>query len=138
MLKKRFFISWIFASLIMAVASFVWHGLILNDLQFVPRPIEIFYLLAALVYVVIGFTLTFVYTYLSMGLGIKLKGFLMGMALGFFIYLIAFVLGISFKGSGTAHLMVDFLWQMLEQGFGGATIAGIYYLAKRRDLFFAE
>lgn len=55
------------------------------------------------------------------------------MALGFFIYLIAFVFGISFKGSGTEHIVVDFAWQMIEQGIGGGVIGFVYAMAKRRD-----
>ncbi len=133
MLKKRFFISWGFATLVMLFFSFLWHGVILNDLIHIPKPYELFYSLAALTYVVIGFVLTFVYTYLSMGIGIKMKGGLMGMALGFFIYLIAFVFGISFKGSGTEHIVVDFAWQMIEQGIGGGVIGFVYAMAKRRD-----
>ncbi len=133
MLRRRFFTAWGLSTLVMLALSFTWHGLLLNDLMHVPSPRGLFYLLALVVYVVIAFALTFVYTYLSMGIGIRLKGSLMGLSMGFFIYLIAFVLGISFKGSGTEHLVVDFLWQMIEQGFGGAVVGTVYYLAKRRD-----
>jgi MFS family permease len=133
MLKRRFFISWGLSSVLMLILSFTWHGLLLNDLIHIPHPEWLFYMLALLAYLVIGFSLTFVYTYLSMGIGIRLKGSLMGLAMGFFIYLVAFVLGISFKGSGTEHLVVDFMWQMLEQGFGGTVIGIVYTLARRRD-----
>jgi hypothetical protein len=57
----------------------------------------------------------------------------MGIAFGFFIYLIAFVLGISFKGTGAAHVVVDFIWQMIEQGVGGSVVGLIYMLARRYD-----
>lgn len=138
MLKKRFILSFFLSTIVMMAASYVWHGLILNDLQFVPQPHFLFYTLAVLTYLIIGFALTFVYTYLSMGIGLKFKASLMGLAFGFCIYLIAFVFGVSFKGSGTEHVVVDFMWQMLEQGMGGATIGFIYLLAKRRDKFLAE
>jgi len=133
MLKKRFFIAWGLATVVMLFFSFIWHGVILNDLIHVPKPYVLFYSIASLTYVVIGFVLTFVFTYLSMGIGIKMKGGLMGVALGFFIYLIAFVFGISFKGSGTEHIVVDFAWQMIEQGIGGGVIGFVYAMAKRRD-----
>ena len=133
MLKKRFFIGWGLATVVMLFFSFIWHGVILNDLIHVPKPYVLFYSIASLTYVVIGFMLTFVFTYLSMGIGIKMKGGLMGVALGFFIYLIAFVFGISFKGSGTEHIVVDFAWQMIEQGIGGGVIGFVYAMAKRRD-----
>jgi len=73
-----------------------------------------------------------------MGIGIKLKGSLMGMALGFFIYLIAFVFGVSFKGSGFQHIVVDFIWQMIEQGVGGSVVSAVYLLARRRDQVFGD
>ncbi len=133
MLKKRFLLSWLLSSILMFALSIFWHGVILNDLKFIPQPHSLFYSLAGLAYIVIGFTITFVFTYLSMGIGIKLKGSLMGIALGFFIYLIAFVLGVSFKGAGTQHIVVDFLWQMIEQGIGGGIVGSVYALARRRD-----
>ncbi len=121
----------------MAAASLIWHGVILNDLNFIPKPAHIFYSLFTLTYVVIGFALTFVYNYLSMGIGLKLKSSIIGVTMGFFIYLIAFVLGVSFKGNGgTPHVLMDFIWQMLEQGAGGSVIGLIYMLARRRDKFF--
>lgn len=138
MLKKRFIISWFLSSILMFGLAMLWHGVLLNDLKFIPTPHTLFYFLAVLAYIVIGFTLTFVFTYLSMGIGIKLKGSLMGVALGFFIYLIAFVLGVSFKGSGNQHIVVDFLWQMIEQGVGGGVVGTIYMLARRRDQVFAD
>lgn len=122
----------------MMLFSYLWHGVILNDLIHVPKPYFLFYSLSLLVYAVIGFILTFVFNYLSMGIGLKMKGSLMGMALGFFIYLIAFVFGVSFKGSGTEHVVVDFIWQMVEQGLGGSVVAFVYFLAKRRDRVIAS
>lgn len=133
MLKRRFFVAWGLSTIAMLMLSFAWHGLLLNDLMHIPTPEWLFYSLALLAYLTIGFALTFVFTYLSMGIGIRLKGSLMGLAMGFFIYLVAFVLGVSFKGSGTEHVVVDFLWQMMEQGFGGAVIGAVYFLARRRD-----
>lgn len=133
LLKKRFFIAWGLSVFVMICLSFLWHGLLLNDLIHIPQPHFLFYSLGLLAYSVIGFTLTFVYVYLSMGIGIRMKGGLMGTALGFFIYLIAFVFGLSFKGTGTEHVVVDFIWQMIEQGIGGGVVGFVYAMAKRRD-----
>jgi hypothetical protein len=133
MLKRRFFVAWIFSAIAMMGLSLFWHGIVLNDLIYIPKPHALFYALAFLAYTVIGFALTFVFTYLSMGIGIKMKGSLMGLAMGFFIYLVAFVLGISFKGNGTEHVVVDFMWQMIEQGLGGGVIGSVYMLARRRE-----
>ncbi len=133
MLKRRFLVAFSLSTSVMIALSLLWHGAVLNDLIFIPKPVALFYALALLTYFLIGFVLTFVFTYLSMGIGIKLKGSLMGLALGFFIYLIAFVLGVSFKGGNTAHVVVDFTWQMIEQGVGGSVVSAVYLLARRRD-----
>lgn len=133
MLRRRFLVAWGLSSAVMMLLSYVWHGLVLNDLMHIPSPHALFYALAFGVYILIGFSITFIFTYLSMGIGVRMKGSLMGIASGFFIYLIAFVFGISFKGNGTEHVVADFLWQMIEQGVGGAVIGGVYALARRRD-----
>lgn len=133
MLKKRFFISWMLSTCLMIFISLIWHGVVLTDLKFIPSPTILFYLLFVFVYIMIGFTLTFTYNYLSMGIGLRLKSSLIGVTLGFFIYLIAFVFGVSFKGSGTVHVVLDFVWQMIEQGIGGSMVGFIYMLAKRYD-----
>lgn len=117
----------------MMAVSYLWHGVLLNDLLFIPQPAELFYSLAVLTYILIGFVLTFVYNYLSMGIGLRMKSSFMGVALGFFIYLIAFVLGVSFSGGDTTHVMIDFLWQMIEQGIGGSVVGFVYLMARRHD-----
>lgn len=113
--------------------SLIWHGVLLNDLAHIPKPEYLFFLLLTLVYLCMGFALTFLYNYLKFGIRVKMRGSLIGGAFGFFIYLVAFVLGISFKGEGAEHIIVDFLWQMVEQGIGGAVIGFVFAMAERRD-----
>ena len=133
MFRKRFTFSWIASTLFMLGLSFLWHGIVLNDLDKLAFPPVLFAGLASLTYVVIGFALTFAYTYFSMGIKFKLKGIAIGAALGFFLYLIAFTLGVSFAGNNLDHVAFDFCWQMLEQGMGGLVVSFIYKLAERRD-----
>ena len=133
MIRKRFLIALFLASITMFGMSMIWHGLLLNDLKFLEIDFHLFLGLASLAYLVIGFVLTFAYNYLSMGIGLKFKGFFLGVACGFFIYLIAFVLGISYNASDAAHTTVDFLWQMIEQGVGGSVVSFVYFLAAKRD-----
>jgi hypothetical protein len=59
------------------------------------------------------------------------KGFLGGVAFGFFLYLVAFTLGVSFKSGETKHVVVDFVWQMIEQGIGGMVVAYVFSVAYR-------
>ncbi len=132
LLTRKFFLSWILSAVLMFSLSYVWHGWILNDLISLPYPLALFLGLSALVYLVIGFALTFVYSFVHLERNYTLKGLLLGGALGFFIYLIAFTLGVSFSSSGELeHVVVDFLWQMIEQGVGG-TVTGLVFLISRR------
>ena len=49
----------------------------------------------------------------------------------FFLYLIAFVLGVSFSSdSALEHVIVDITWQMIEQSFGGLLIGYLYHVYK--------
>ena len=61
------------------------------------------------------------------------KHITIGVLAGFIIYLIAFVLGVSFQGEGIEHTIVNFTWQMFEQGAGGLSISMYYVMAHRRE-----
>ncbi|MFT4660523.1 MAG: hypothetical protein ACI8XB_000791 [Patiriisocius sp.] len=132
MLKKEFLLVWMISSLTMLGMSYVWHGIILNDYRFIKLPFISFILLQGIVYAVIGFVLTFVYHYTNINRKVKYKGFMMGAVLGFFIYLIAYVLGISFKtGEFNYVIVVDFLWQMGEQALGGGVVGFAFVVLER-------
>ena len=138
MLKKGFLIVWLISSLTMMGMSYIWHGMVLNDYHNIKLPMASFLLLQSIVYVVIGFLLTFVYHYTHIKKKLKYKGFVMGAALGFFIYLIAYVLGVSFKTGAIDYvIVVDFLWQMMEQAVGGG-IVGYSFAVSDRIAKFSE
>ena len=51
-----------------------------------------------------------------------------GAAVGFVVYLLVFILGMSFASREMVHIVVDILWQMLEQGLGGLMVSfGLMY-----------
>lgn len=133
MLRTRNVIAFLFSTTIMMLASLLWHGLILNDLRNIPQPEGVFFALWSILYLGIGCTLTIVINLLQKHNRFILKPWLFGAAAGFFLYLIAFVMGISFKSAGTEHIIVDFLWQMIEQGIGGAVVGFVYQMAWKRD-----
>jgi len=133
MLSTRYLVAFILSTAAMMLASLLWHGILLNDLRNIPQPEFLFFSLWALLYLGVGFSLTIAIKNLVKNERFAIKPWLFGAILGFFIYLIAFVLGISFKTSGTEHIVVDFLWQMIEQGIGGAVVGFVYYLAWKRD-----
>ncbi|MBL4651844.1 MAG: hypothetical protein JKY53_03120 [Flavobacteriales bacterium] len=125
--KKRYYGSWFVASLVMFSLSYLWHGIFLNDIDKVNYPLALYYGLAAFTYLCIGFIVTILATKVEFSSKKYVNGAIFGGVLGFFFYLIAFVLGISFtNGNEMAHVAIDFMWQMVETGFGGL-IAGYMY-----------
>jgi hypothetical protein len=131
---SRFITSWILSALVMFIMSYSWHGVILNDFANVAYPLPFFLTMLGLVYVIIGFGLTALFTFVNIERRQLFTRVAVGSAIGFFIYLIAFTLGVSFKAGGAMqHTMIDFLWQMLEQGTGAMFINAVFVLAKRRQ-----
>lgn len=126
-IDTKFFISWLACAVAMFGVSYVWHGIVLNDLMRISYPLDIFLTIAGLVYLGIGFIIT-VLTYVLKKIKDSFKyGMAVGAALGVFIYAIAFLLGISF------YTVVDFKmiafdlgWQVFEQAFGGL-VCGWFY-----------
>jgi len=112
---------------IMFGLSYVWHGVLLNDYVNIRIPMWLYFLLSSIVYVLIALVISilFRFTYIP---DAKHRGLLIGASLGFFIYMIAFVLGVSFSQSSVSHIAVDFVWQMIEQGVGGVSVGLCYRL----------
>ena len=51
-----------------------------------------------------------------------------GGAFGFVVFLLVYILGMSFAEHGAMHAAVDAIWQMVEQGIGGLMVSfGIIY-----------
>jgi len=132
-LRRRFFFSWVISSIIMYGISYLWHGVITTDLQKVSYPISVFLISAGIVYFVVGFLITRVYqSKLLSGKFNKQplsKGLLCGAGLGFVLFLMALVLGISFNQSATLeYMLIDMCWQIIEQMCGGIVVAIVHML----------
>ena len=123
---QRFIISWILATVFMFAMSYTWHGIILSDFNNIPYDFSMFLVLSVIVYLCIGAGLTLVFSYIDFENRKLIKRFMIGGAVGFFLYLIAFTLGVSFQGNQIKHLAVDFFWQMLEQGTGAFVIHVVF------------
>jgi H+/Cl- antiporter ClcA len=131
MLTKRFFLSWIASSLVMFLLSYVWHGIFLTDFSRLSYPKELFLIFACLVYLIIGFVV-------AKAIDIKLldnyfkrkpiiKGAIAGAALGFILFLISTVVGVSFStGSKLENLLLDVSWQVIEQCIGGVVVGIVH------------
>lgn len=137
MQKSRFFISWIACGIIMFSLSYLWHGIILNDFERLTYPRTTFLTLAALVYLGISLALVALNTFLEINKKPIIKGIVLGLILGFFIYLTTFVMGISFNSTPKfAYIALDVSWQVFEQGLGGL-ICGLvfdYFLMREKML----
>ncbi len=122
----RFYISWIVAAIFMYSAFYGWHGLFLNDLTRISFSKPLFLGLAALVYLVISVVLYRIYEskllvkYIHSAM---LRGVVAGFMLGFILFSVVAVLGISFTKNVTMeYIIADFAWQIAEQMLGGVII----------------
>jgi len=110
----------------MYVAFYFWHGVFLNDLNRISFSKALFLGLAALIYLVISFVLYRTYEskllekYISQPL---LRGVVSGVFIGFILFALVTVLGISFtKNINLTYILADCAWQIVEQIIGGVII----------------
>ncbi|MBK9175987.1 MAG: hypothetical protein IPM46_06525 [Flavobacteriales bacterium] len=142
MLLRRFIIlPWLLSSLVMFGLSYLWHGQVLSDLQEMRIPMPLYLILAGVVYLILGLALTIgvhkavQYEWISLKKAFPLTSMLLGSVMGFVVYLLIFVLGMSFAKGGAMHMLVDALWQMVEQALGGLMVSlGIIYDMHQRFL----
>lgn len=130
---KRLFISSIIGCIIMIGLSYIWHGVVLNDINSLQYNISIFLWLLFVLYLVIALFLSFIVSIYNPLDHKFFKHLTIGVFFGFLIYLIAFVLGVSFSGGALNHVLLDFSWQMIEQGIGAGAISIYYTVAYRFD-----
>ena len=114
-------IAWPFAYVI-----YFWHGIFLNDLSRISFSKVIFFGMAALVYLVISFIVYKTYEskllekYVTQPI---LRGVVSGFLIGFILFSLVTVLGISFtKNVNFTYIAADFVWQIAEQIVGGLII----------------
>lgn len=132
--RRRFLASWLPSTIVMFGLSYVWHGIALRDLEELRIPLTLYLILAGLVYLLlagvlaIGIDKAIVHNVITLRMGFPFKAMGLGALLGFVVYLVVFILGMSFTNHGAVHVLVDVLWQMLEQGLGGMCVSfGIIY-----------
>ena len=134
---SRLLIATVLSASIMFAISYYWHGILLNDLDLISYDKTLFFGLLTILYLLVGGALSFVLMAYKPTEHRTLKHLTIGVLAGFIIYLIAFVLGVSFQGEGIEHTIVNFTWQMLEEGVGGFSISIYYILAHRREKLMA-
>ena len=133
-LRRYILLPWLLSAVTMYGLSYLWHGVLLSDLQELKIPFGLYMALAGVVYLGLGLAITIgthkavQYEWISLKGAFPLWTMLLAAAVGFFVYLVIFVLGMSFAKSGAVHVVVDVLWQMFEQALGGlAASLGIIY-----------
>lgn len=131
MLTKRFFISWIASSAIMFLISYLWHGIFLTDYSRLSYPQEVFLIFASIVYLFLGFVVTKAIELKFLAERFKrkpvLRGALSGAICGLGLFLIATVVGVSFStGSNLENLLLDVIWQIIEQAVGGIVVGFVH------------
>ena len=133
----RLIIGTVLGASVMYGLSFYWHGVLLNDLQFITYDKKLFFGLLTFAYLAISGALAFVLMVYKPADNRLFKHTTISVVSGFLVYLMAFVFGISFEGKGLEHTVVNFTWQMIEQGIGGFVIASYYIIAHKREKLIA-
>ncbi len=140
-LRRFILLPWLLSAVVMFGLSYVWHGLLLSDLQELKIPLWLYFVLAALVYLGLGLGITIAthkavqYEWISLKGAFPFMSMLLAAAVGFFVYLVIFVMGMSFAKQGMMHVVVDILWQMFEQSMGGLMVSlGMIYDMHKRFL----
>lgn len=125
-------IGWILSSMLMFGLSYLWHGVILNDYALISYPLGIYLFSAGVVYLVIGFLLNriFIAEFLDRySTKAVPRGLLAGVGLGVIVYMLALVVGVTFtKGLDLKYLVLDVMWQAIEQCAGGLVVGLVYML----------
>lgn len=123
-------LGWIFSSVLMFGLSYVWHGIVLNDYDLISYPMGVYMVSAAIVYLVVGFLLNriFIAEFLDRFSEKAIpRGLLAGAALGLIVYMVALVVGVTFsQGLELKYLLLDVIWQTVEQCAGGLVVALVY------------
>ncbi len=140
-IRRFILLPWLLSAAVMFGLSYVWHGLVLSDLQELKIPQPLYHVLAAVIYLVLGLAITIAthkavqYEWISLKGAFPVMVMLLAAAIGFFVFLLIFVLGMSFTKPGMMHVVVDILWQMFEQGIGGLAVSlGMIYDMHKRFL----
>ncbi|HRD51541.1 MAG TPA: hypothetical protein PKY96_02730 [Flavobacteriales bacterium] len=141
LLRRFILLPWLLSSTVMFGLSYLWHGVLLSDMQDVTIPMPLYLSLAGVVYLVLGLAQTIAthkaveYEWISLKKAFPFMTMLLSAVIGFFVYLVIFVLGFGFAKHGMAHVLVDIIWQMIEQSIGGLMVSlGIIYDMHQRFL----
>ncbi len=125
-------LGWIFSSILMFAVSYLWHGIVLNDFERISYPFEVYLISAGVVYLVIGFLMSriFIAEFLDRySEKAVVRGLFTGIGLGVIVFMSTLVFGVSFSSiADPKFLLMDFIWQVVEQTVGGLVVGLVYLL----------
>ena len=137
MFNSRFFLAWLLSALFMYIAFYLFHGVLTNDLLKSSLPKTFFLSVAAVVYLVVAFGMSLLFKSTSLSKSIKkpyMRGLLIGCVTAFFLYGVAFTIGISFSfKTSMINVAVDVCWQLIEQNIGAFLIVLTHTLFYREE-----
>lgn len=118
---------WIFtaavSATIMFILSYAWHGLVLTDIEKLNVPLTYYLSVSAIIYLLIAFLLIMIiYKIRKMNLSRHI-GLYVGIAVGIVLYTLAITQNLAFHSQQFEHIVLDYFWQMTEQGIGGLVAA---------------
>lgn len=118
----------------MACISYAWHGLALTDISDLRMDLWLYLGLSSAAYLLIALVLTLLVhwgiakEWISLKMGFHWKAMMVGAMVGVTIYLVVLLSGLSFASHGIEHVVVDLIWQVVEQSVGGLMVSlGIVY-----------
>ncbi len=127
MLNRRFYFAWIIGAIAMYSAFYCWHGLILTDFSRVNFPKPLFLSFTAITYLLISFLVYKVFElklWDAISKNLFTKAVFTGLTVGFLLFVVTSVLGISFSARFSfTHFVTDCIWQIIEQSIGGIVVA---------------
>jgi H+/Cl- antiporter ClcA len=111
----------------MYLAFYFWHGIFLDEINRISYSKTLFFLFAAITYLVISFVIFKVYELKLLKKYVKnlfLRGLISGIVVGIIVFVISRVADVGLGKSITLeHLLFDATWQSVEQAIGGCVMA---------------
>lgn len=128
---RRFWVALLASSVVMYLMSYCWHGLFLNDYSMIHVSQSVFLAAAAVVYLFIGLVVCRAFLLTPLDRISKhpiVRGPIAGVMTGFLMFLVVLVVGITYsRHASLEYLLLDLVWQILEQTVGGV-IVGLAYM----------
>ncbi len=117
----RYFIPSLFASIVMYVLFYFWHGSVLNDFIRLDVNLNLFFVLSAITYFIFGISIMFFHRmeFFIYNFPAWLRIILIGTLVGISAYAISVVLPVSVNRTLILkYVLFDLIWQIFEQIIG--------------------